>query len=111
MNFFILHGPKISPVSLNVLKISKKAHPNKSLAEILHAKDPAHYPDDNHKPEMCVALTDFTGLCGFRPARETVGFLNSVPELAILLGEKAGQMIAAKDDSIEYPKGLKLPMS
>lgn len=87
---------------------SETAHPNKSLAEILHAKDPAHYPDDNHKPEMCVALTDFTGLCGFRPARETVGFLASVPELAILLGEKAGRMIAAKDDPVEYPKGLEL---
>lgn len=90
------------------LSESETAHPNKSLAEILHAKDPAHYPDDNHKPEMCVALTDFTGLCGFRPARETVGFLASVPELAILLGEKAGRMIAAKDDPVEYAKGLKL---
>merc|ERR1712037_845871 len=103
-------GKKL-PFLLKVLSVNKalsiQAHPNKSLAEILHAKDPAHYPDDNHKPEMCVALTDFTGLCGFRPGRETVGFLASVPELAILLGEKAGRMIAAKDDPVEYAKALK----
>jgi len=107
-------GKKL-PFLLKILSVNKalsiQAHPNKSLAEILHAKDPAHYPDDNHKPEMCVALTDFTGLCGFRPARETVGFLASVPELAILLGEKAGRMIATKDDPAEYAKALKYGFS
>jgi mannose-6-phosphate isomerase class I len=34
-----------------------QAHPNKTLAEQLYATDPAHYPDDNHKPEMIIALT------------------------------------------------------
>ncbi len=27
-----------------------------------------NYKDDNHKPEMIFALTDFEALCGFRPA-------------------------------------------
>ena len=63
------------------------AHPNKKHAEELHAKDPAHYPDANHKPEMCIALTEFTGLCGFRPQNETLGFVNSIPELKELIGD------------------------
>ena len=30
-------------------------------------QDPEHYRDDNHKPEMAVALTEFEAMCGFRP--------------------------------------------
>lgn len=45
------------------------------LAARLHAQFPEHYPDDNHKPEMAIALTRFQGLCGFRPVEEILGFL------------------------------------
>lgn len=105
-------GKKL-PFLLKILSVNKalsiQAHPNKSLAEVLHAKDPAHYPDDNHKPEMCIALTEFSGLCGFRPASETVAFLDLVPELARVLGNDiVSAMKAAKDDSEEYPKALRL---
>jgi mannose-6-phosphate isomerase len=30
-----------------------------------------NYKDDNHKPEMVIALTSFTALCGFRPPEES----------------------------------------
>ena len=50
------------PFLLKVLSVNRalsiQAHPDKAAAEILHKNDPAHYPDANHKPEMCVALTD-----------------------------------------------------
>ena len=36
---------------------------------------------------MCIALTEFTGLCGFRPQNETLGFVNSIPELKELIGD------------------------
>ncbi len=36
-----------------------QAHPDKALAEQLHARDPEHYLDANHKPEMAIALTPF----------------------------------------------------
>ena len=79
------------PYLFKVLSINKalsiQAHPNKKLAEKLHAKDPNHYPDDNHKPEMTIALTPFEGLCGFRPLVEIVHFLNTVPALRELVGE------------------------
>jgi mannose-6-phosphate isomerase len=43
--------------------------------------------DDNHKPEMTIAVTPFSGLCGFRPLDEIAHFLNTVPALQKLVGE------------------------
>lgn len=66
--------------------LSIQAHPNKKLAEKLRAKDPEHYPDDNHKPEMTIAITPFDGLCGFRPLEEITHFLQTLPTLRQLIG-------------------------
>lgn len=49
------------------------------LAERLHAERPDVYKDDNHKPEMAVTLSDFEGLCGFRPFYEIVWNLHAYP--------------------------------
>lgn len=43
--------------------------------------------DDNHKPEMTIAITPFEGLCGFRPLNELSHFLASVPSLSNLVDE------------------------
>uniref|UniRef100_A0A0M3I424 mannose-6-phosphate isomerase n=1 Tax=Ascaris lumbricoides TaxID=6252 RepID=A0A0M3I424_ASCLU len=61
--------------------LSIQSHPNKEQAKVLHARDPAHYPDDNHKPEMMIALTDFQLLCGFRPPDEIFANIKATPEL------------------------------
>lgn len=53
-----------------IFPLLQQAHPDKKLAERLYATRPDLYKDDNHKPEMAVALSDFEGLCGFRPFRE-----------------------------------------
>lgn len=83
------------PFLFKVLSIQKalsiQAHPNKKLAEQLHQRDGKNYPDDNHKPEMTIAITPFDGLCGFRPLAEIVHFLNSVPSLRQLVGEQAAK--------------------
>lgn len=88
------YGAKL-PFLFKVLSINKalsiQAHPNKKLAEQLHAKDPKNYPDDNHKPEMTIAVTDFEGLCGFRPLAEIAHFLSAVPALRQLVGEDAAK--------------------
>ena len=47
--------------------LSIQAHPNKEQAAMLHQRDPEHYPDDNHKPEIAIALDQLTALVGFRP--------------------------------------------
>ncbi|RMZ03895.1 hypothetical protein D0862_05484 [Hortaea werneckii] len=83
------------PFLFKVLSIQKalsiQAHPNKKLAEQLHQRDGKNYPDDNHKPEMTIAITPFDGLCGFRPLAEIVHFLKSVPSLRQLVGEQAAK--------------------
>ncbi|KAL7272675.1 Mannose-6-phosphate isomerase [Rhizina undulata] len=86
------YGQKL-PFLFKVLSIQKalsiQAHPHKELAERLHAADPKNYPDDNHKPEMTIALTPFTGFCGFRPLNQIATFLSEVPPLRSLVGESA----------------------
>jgi len=83
-------GDKL-PFLFKVLSINKalsiQAHPNKKLAEQLHARDSKNYPDDNHKPEMTIAVTHFDGLCGFRPLAELSHFLKNVSSLRELVGE------------------------
>ncbi|PQE19276.1 mannose-6-phosphate isomerase protein [Rutstroemia sp. NJR-2017a BVV2] len=95
-------GQKL-PFLFKVLSIGKalsiQAHPNKKLAEQLHAKDSKNYPDDNHKPEMTIAITPFDGLCGFRPLAEISHFLSTVPSLKKLIGESEAEeyLSAVKD--------------
>ena len=61
--------------------LSIQAHPNKSQAEVLHAKDPEHYPDNNHKPEIAIALDDLTALIGFRTIAEMLELLVEYPPI------------------------------
>ncbi|KAI0153171.1 mannose-6-phosphate isomerase [Xylariaceae sp. FL1272] len=96
----MLLGPQVTsryggrlPFLFKVLSIGKalsiQAHPNKQLAAQLHARDPRNYPDDNHKPEMAIAITDFEGLCGFRPLPEISHALRTISALRQLVGETA----------------------
>jgi len=86
--------------------LSIQIHPNKSNAEALNAKFPDRYKDSNHKPEIAIALTDFQGLCGFRPLKEIQEFLQKLPELQTILGEASTQaLFNAKED--DYKDGLK----
>uniref|UniRef100_A0A069DYV5 mannose-6-phosphate isomerase n=1 Tax=Panstrongylus megistus TaxID=65343 RepID=A0A069DYV5_9HEMI len=77
------------PFLLKVLSIRKalsiQVHPNKEDAQTLHLKYPKMYTDNNHKPELAVALNDFEALCGFRPLEEIADFLKSIPELCSLV--------------------------
>ncbi|RPB12224.1 mannose-6-phosphate isomerase [Morchella conica CCBAS932] len=86
-----IYGDKL-PFLFKVLSIQKalsiQAHPDKKLAERLHKQDPKNYPDDNHKPEMAIAVTAFDGFCGFRPLAEISSFLQSTPALRSLLSEE-----------------------
>ena len=54
----VLFGPVSAGKALSI-----QCHPDKANAERLHREDPAHYPDDNHKPELAVALTPFEAMC------------------------------------------------
>ena len=85
-------GPQL-PFLLKVLSaaeaLSIQVHPNKEQAERLHARDPEHYPDANHKPEIAIALDGLKALAGFKSFEETVAALKEFPEIAEFLGERA----------------------
>jgi len=66
--------------------LSIQAHPDKKLAEYLYQNFPDKYKDDNHKPEMAIALTPFEGLCGFRPLKDIEKNINSNPEIIDVIG-------------------------
>ena len=61
--------------------LSLQAHPTKEQAEKGFARENAegielsaperNYRDDNHKPELLIALTEFSALAGFRPLKQT----------------------------------------
>ncbi len=83
------------PFLFKVLSIEKvlsiQAHPDKELGAKLHVQDPKNYPDDNHKPEMAIAVTDFEGFCGFKPLDQIADELKKIPELANIVGEEVSQ--------------------
>ncbi|HLZ88397.1 MAG TPA: mannose-6-phosphate isomerase, class I, partial [Puia sp.] len=75
--------------------LSIQVHPSKHNAELefaaenkkgvaLNAAD-RNYKDDNHKPELMVALSEFWLLHGFKPEENLAETLESAPELAFLL--------------------------
>ena len=66
--------------------LSIQAHPTKAQARRLHARDPEHYPDDNHKPELAVALDSLTALVGFKPFPGILETLERYPELVDFAG-------------------------
>lgn len=78
------------PFLFKVLSVAKalsiQAHPDKELARALHRSHPNIYKDDNHKPEMALAITKFEALCGFVSIRELKDTLHSVPEIEELVG-------------------------
>ncbi|KAI3927544.1 hypothetical protein MKW92_037878 [Papaver armeniacum] len=78
------------PFLFKVLSVAKalsiQAHPDKESAVKLHKSLPNLYKDDNHKPEMALALTEFEALCGFVSLEEIKGVIQSVPEIVELVG-------------------------
>jgi mannose-6-phosphate isomerase len=75
--------------------LSIQVHPSKHEAEIGFAKEnktgipidsaQRNYRDDNHKPELMVALSDFWLLHGFKPVEKLINILGSLPEFKMLL--------------------------
>ncbi len=84
------------PYLLKVLSageaLSIQAHPNKQDAERLHQLDPEHYPDDNHKPEIAIALDFLDALVGFISNRQYLTLLEAYPEIKALIGSKANNI-------------------
>jgi mannose-6-phosphate isomerase len=90
------------PFLFKVLSVAKslsiQAHPDKMLAEKLHAERPSVYKDDNHKPELAVAITPFQGLCGFRSPESIVQNIDKYPELGTIIGDEAAAALREVHD-------------
>ncbi|MFQ1022580.1 mannose-6-phosphate isomerase, class I [Avibacterium paragallinarum] len=96
------------PYLLKILDVKQplsiQLHPTKAQAEAGFAKENAlgialddpkrTYKDDNHKPEMMIALSDFWLLHGFRPKQAIIETLSARPSLAPLAEKLKQQPLA-----------------
>lgn len=99
------------PFLLKVLAVERplslQAHPDLAQAAAGFADEEArgipldaperNYKDRNHKPEQICALTPFTGMCGFRPVRET----------AELMAELAAPVLCGYAERLVATSGLR----
>ncbi|KAI7989350.1 Mannose-6-phosphate isomerase 1 [Camellia lanceoleosa] len=95
-----------------VLSVSKalsiQAHPDKEFAGFLHKTLPDVFKDDNYKPKMALALTEFEALCGFISLKRiqtsySKMFCDSICEKSEQLLEVFD--VRAKSHNIGYLKG------
>jgi len=96
------------PYLLKILDVANplsiQLHPTKEQAEIGFAQENAAgiplndpkrtYKDDNHKPEMMIALSDFWLLHGFKTKAQILDTLRQRPSLAVLATKLASQDLA-----------------
>ncbi len=92
------------PFLLKVLSAAKalsiQLHPNKAQAVALHHAHPENYPDDNHKPEIAIALDSLDAIVGFKPSAKIAETLRSLPELSEFADQRLVETaISAKTDS------------
>ncbi len=101
------------PYLLKVLDARKmlsiQAHPNKRQAEEGFARESAagislrsahrNYRDDNHKPELHVALSEFWMLQGFRPLSQVARTFMAFPESVAIMPDLARRLSAAGADA------------
>ena len=103
----------VLPFLFKVLSIahplSVQLHPDKEWAESLHSKDPVHYPDANHKPEMTLALSGFKILYGFENKTTLLKIWRQYPCLSELLQENnSSRRRSSGGHSIDLEKDLPL---
>jgi mannose-6-phosphate isomerase len=100
------------PYLFKVLDVAKmlsiQAHPTLDQAKEGFARENAagvpidaghrNYKDENHKPEIGVALTEFWMLHGFRPLEQIAEAMNVIPELGALMPDFASRLAATGHD-------------
>lgn len=69
------------------------------------ARDAPHrnYRDDNHKPEMLLALTGFEALCGFRPCSEAAELFRAVADAVAAAGDAVPNLLAQVHTDLDSP--------
>jgi len=72
-------------------------HPDKKLAEQLHKENPEDLPDDNHKPEIGLALSEFWAFASFREMKVIRQSVERIEELKEALGDSAKQFLEGEE--------------
>uniref|UniRef100_A0A8D8Y927 mannose-6-phosphate isomerase n=1 Tax=Cacopsylla melanoneura TaxID=428564 RepID=A0A8D8Y927_9HEMI len=79
------------PFLLKVLSVDKalsiQIHPSKEQAVKLHQEFPDIYKDENHKPELAIALSKFEALCGFKQLDTIKKNITARKELQAVIGD------------------------
>ncbi|CZT41507.1 probable mannose-6-phosphate isomerase [Rhynchosporium secalis] len=90
------------PFLPKILSIAKalplQIHPDKELAQNLHAKAPDKYGDANHKPEIAVALSKFEVFVGWKPLPRIQALFTTVPVLRKSFLPNSGRANLSNDD-------------
>ncbi len=96
--------------------LSIQAHPTLAQARLGFARENAegigleancrNYKDDNHKPEIGVALTEFWMLHGFRPLEQIAETFRETPELGALMPDFPQRLMQAGHHDHETRRGL-----
>ena len=109
--FMTLKFGKTLPYLFKILSISKclsiQAHPGLELAAELHDKDPEHYPDSNHKPEMAIALSPFKAFSNFAPADTIIANLSRYPNFVKTIEEPLSTLKENIGNTDTYSQKLK----
>ena len=79
--------------------LSIQMHPDKPFAEILHKTLPKFYKDDNHKPELFIALSDFELLFGFVSLDKAVEIIKKYKNIFNL---KEGEQLINEPNNENY---------
>ncbi len=105
-----IYGSRL-PYLLKILSINQalsiQTHPDKITAAKLHSSDPEHYPDDNHKPEIAIALTGLeaiVGLKSFAEFRKTIDIYSEIK--ALIDNLKLEELFSSGDNNPELVKSV-----
>lgn len=98
------------PFLLKVLSIAEplsiQVHPDGPQAKILHHQDPIHYPDENHKPEIAIALDSLHAFVGFKDHDQLFDTLEEYPELSVLTQNQNPKDRAGSGSTFEKSEAL-----
>ena len=79
-----------------VLSIAKalpiQKHPDKGITSRFHIEDPEKFTDDNHKPEIAIALGSFEGFAGWKPTKDIQALFDNLPLLQRFLPNKTAKV-------------------
>lgn len=103
---FFLSLPHTHTHTFNFHTTNSNTHPSPTHSTHPPSLQPQDYKDDNHKPEMALALEDFEALCGFVSPAELKAVLQEQPEVKLCVGEEAAAaFLSAEGDEQLKPVG------